>query len=410
MTRLLYLEHPNLYSCEATVTHCFEEDGRLAIILDQSPFYPEGGGQPCDLGQIGNCVIIDVQKTPEGEVKHFTLTPWDFAVGDTVPCTVDAERRLDLSQQHSGQHLLSAAAYHLLDAKTVGFHLSEQYTTVDLDKKLSPVDIETIEKACFEHISLNLSIEASYPETADLNDLPLRKQPKVTEAIRVIAIGTYDYSPCGGTHLKSTAELMGIKVIKSETYKGGTRLTFVVGHRFVNTILRQQRHLETIAQKLSAPLDGLVEAFDKREQLFESVKAELATLKEALLENEVSAWLEALEEQLSLGAFSPLTIRQYDNRSLDDLKKLSSRFVESQETAAICITNRLDTLTQFVLVRPKGLHSVDCKALLAELAKDYAIKGGGSPLGVQGSLVNPEQTEDFIQRLEQLYNTNLETN
>lgn len=410
MTRLLYLENPDLHNCEATVITCFEENGRYNIVLDQSPFYPEGGGQPCDFGRIDHYEIVDVQKTAEGKVNHVTMSACQLKAGDIVTCQVDTNRRLDLSQQHSGQHLLSAAAYHLFDAKTVGFHLSELYTTVDLDKKLSVNEIEVIEKTCFEYISQNLSIEATYPEASDLSDLPLRKQPKVTEDIRVVAIGVYDYSPCGGTHLKTTAQLMGIKVIKAETYKGGTRLTFVVGGRFINTIQRQQRTLDVIAQKLSAPLDGLVEAFDKREQLFDAAKAELLSLKEQLLEEELSAWVDALEEQLSIGQFSPLTIRQYENRSLDDLKRLASRFVESQESSAICITNRLDTLTQFVFVRPKSLNTVDCKSLLAELAKDFHVKGGGSPLGVQGSLVNPDDTEHFILQLEQLYSTSLETN
>lgn len=410
MTKLCYLDDVNTLACQATVVGVTKENELYAIELDQTPFYPEGGGQPCDFGTIDAYAITDVQKTDEGIVKHYTLEACNLSIGQLVNCEVDAKRRLDLTQQHSGQHLLSAAAYHLYDAKTVGFHLSDAYTTVDLDQKLSLEAIENLEKVCFEMIAQNMAIKADYPTDEDLSALPLRKQPKVSEGIRVVSIGDYDYSPCGGTHLEQTSQLMGLKVIKSETYKGGTRLTFVVGYRFISAIQKQQRSLDYMAQKLSTPIDSITEAFDKKELQTANMKEALSALQLTLLDLELSSWLETLEDQLSLGEFSPLTIRQFEGRSLDELKHLSQKFVEAQENTAICITNKLETMTQFVFVRPKALTSINCKQILAELAKVFSTKGGGAPQSVQGSLVNPEDTEAFIQMLEQLYNTSLETN
>lgn len=410
MTKLLYLDDVNTLTCQATVVGFSKENELYAIELDQSPFYPEGGGQPCDFGTIAGYAITDVQKSEDGIVKHFTPEDCALSLGQLVNCEVNAARRLDLTQQHSGQHLLSATAYHLYDAKTVGFHLSETYTTVDLDQKLSLEAVETLEKTCFEMIAQNLPIKADYPTDEDLSALPLRKQPKVSEGIRVVNIGDYDYSPCGGTHLEQTSQLMGLKVVKVETYKGGTRLTFVVGYRFLNAIQKQQRSLDYMAQKLSTPIDSITEAFDKKELQSANLKDELSALKITLLDQELNTWLETLEDQLSLGEFSPLTIRQFEGRSLDELKHLSQKFVEAQENTAICIINKLETMTQFVFVRPKSLTTVNCKQILAELSKVFTTKGGGSPQSVQGSLVNPDDTESFIQTLEQLYNTSLETN
>lgn len=410
MTKLLYLTKPDQLTCQAQLKSVVSTEDGFLLELDQTPFYPEGGGQPADTGTIHGYRITDVQKNSEGIVYHKTNDAVTLCSNDTVECAVDAHRRLDLTQQHTGQHLLSAIAYHLFDANTVGFHLSETYTTIDLDKKLDAAEIDLLEQTAFNKIAENLEVKSAYPEPEMLSQLPLRKQPKVTEAIRVVSIGDYDYSPCGGTHLTMTCQMKGIKILKTEVYKGGTRLTFVVGERFIQSIQKQQRTVEQFTQKLSATFDTVVEAFEKRELQMNQLKEDIAKLREAALELELSAWLESLEEQLSLGHFSPLTIYQFENRTLEEIKRLSQRFVESQEDSAICITNRLEQMTQFVLVRPKSLESVNCKALLAELSKTYQTKGGGSPLGVQGSLMCPDDTESFIQSLELLYSTTLETN
>lgn len=401
MTTLLYLERGSeqTLSAYAHITETLQTPQGLALVLDQSPFYPEGGGQPSDRGSIGNVQVTDVQ-TIDGKVLHFVESlPEDAA---TYLCQVDALRRKDLSVQHSGQHMLSAIVFDVYDAKTVGFHLSETYTTIDLDVKLSPEDIRQIENRCFEVIASGLTVRDHYPSQEELESLPLRKQPKVSEDIRVIEIAGLDYSPCGGTHVSTTNEIMGLKITKFENYKGGTRLEFVCGQRFIAHIQAQSQILDQLSQKFSSPIDQLLTSADKREQQMEQLKKQNQELMDQIIEAELNEWLSSLTDAQELGFFSPVHIRQYENRPLEELKKLSQRFTEVQEQVAILLISRQDTMSQFVFSRPKGLDSINCKLILQKASEKFQTKGGGAPQGVQGSLVDSEQTDAFIEYIEEL--------
>lgn len=403
MTTLLYLEHCSWENLEADaqILETLQIEDKLALVLDQSPFYPEGGGQPADQGYIGDAQVKDVQ-TLEGKVLHFVDKMPSKAT--TYHCVVDSARRKDLSQQHSGQHLLSAVSFNALDAKTVGFHLSEHYTTIDLDKKLETAQIEQLELLCFEAISQSLSLSVLYPTEEELASLPLRKQPKVSEDIRVIQIKDMDYSPCGGTHVRQTSEIGGIKITKYENYKGGTRLEFVCGDRFLKYIQEQARILEVLSKNYSSPQDQLLLALEKRDVQMEALKRQSSELLENMLRGEVDKWLLEVSEDLDLGTFSPVIIRQFEDRPLDELKQLSQFFVEAQSEMGICLISKQANFSQFVFARPKTLDSLNFKVILQKAAETFKIKGGGAPHGVTGSLEDPSLTEDFILSIEQLIN------
>lgn len=405
MTKLLYLDQTLATAAEATcnVVEVLETDKGTAIVLDQTPFYPEGGGQPADHGKIGNSNIIDVQSV-DGKILHYADSQYVSQPLDQLTdllCTVDGDRRRDLTEQHSGQHLLSAVLHRDFDAKTVGFHLSETYTSIDIDKKLSPEAFELVEKTCLELISKGLKITAVYPSDEELEQLPLRKQPKVEDNIRIIVIEGLDHSPCGGTHASLTSEIIGLKITKLENYKGGTRIEFVCGHRFIDYLQSQYRLLDTLTQRYSAPLDQLLDQLEKRELAAEALKKQNQQLTDSLLQLEVDAWLEKLEDDLAMGSFSPLYIYQYDDRPLDHLRKLSQIFVESQDQVGLMLLSKQSAQTQIVLARPKTLNQFDCKAIFAKCAKSFNVKGGGSNHSAQGSLPDPEQTEMLIQFVEE---------
>ena len=406
MTKLLYLEQTLAHIAEARchVVEVIETDKGTAIVLDQTPFYPEGGGQPADHGQIGNFRVIDVQ-TVDGKILHYLDQPFiDQPLDQTASllCTVDTDRRRDLTEQHSGQHLLSAVLHRDFDAKTIGFHLSETYTSIDIDKKLSPESFELVEKTCLELISKGMKISAVYPSDEELEQLPLRKQPKVEDNIRIIVIEGLDHSPCGGTHASHTSEILGLKITKLDNYKGGTRIEFVCGHRFIDYLQKQYRLLDTLTQRYSAPLDQLLEQLDKRDLAVEELKKQNQQLTEALLQLEVEAWLEKMEDDLAMGSFSPLYIYQYDDRPLDHLRKLSQIFVESQDKVGLLLLSKQSSQTQIVLARPKTLDQFDCKAIFAKCSESFKVKGGGSNHSAQGSLPDPDQTEALIQFVEEL--------
>lgn len=401
MTSLLYLDQKLSQPAQVSVQilETIETEKGIALVLDKTPFYPEGGGQPADHGTIDTARVTDVQNV-EGKILHYV----DHIPNkrEDVLCTVDWNRRRDLTQQHNGQHILSAVLFKTHDAKTVGFHLSDTYTTIDIDKKLTQEVLDEVEKQCMEIIAKGLLVTAIYPDDEDLENLPLRKQPKVDENIRIIVIEGLDHSPCGGTHPSTTSEVLGLKITKTENYKGGMRLEFVCGHRFIHHIQFEHRLLETLCQKYSAPVESLFEQLEKRDQAAELLKKHNHELTEELLQLEISQWLEIMDDDLEFGNFSPLYIYQYDNRPLDHLKRLSQLFVEAQDKVGVLLLSKQDTQTQIVLARPKTLNTLDCKSIFAQCSKEYPLKGGGAPHSVQGSLADPEKTEAFIEFVENL--------
>ncbi len=404
MTELLYLTTDSpLLQADGVIESILIENNQVLLVLDKTPFYPEGGGQPSDVGFIENYSVVDVQKR-EGLVYHtldLNTVPAEFLVGNTVNCLVDAKRRMDLTQQHTGQHLLSALAFTHLGGNTVGFHLSENYTTIDLDKKLMREDIVLLEQLFFESIAKDAVIFSEYPDSQTLDDMPLRKQPKVTQDIRVIIIDGIDHSPCGGTHLSSTKALMGLKITKFENYKGGTRLEFVCGWRFLETIQRQGLIIEELSKKMSASQDQLLEAYGKKESQLNAMKLQIDALQNRLIAIEVAQWLSDLEDDLNLGDYTPVHFRVIEDCPLDYMKKLSQTFLEQESRIGIFLASKNEGLAQFVFNRHKELQVLNCKALLAKASEVFDIKGGGSPMGVQGSL-HASDLDAFIDYLEQL--------
>lgn len=205
----------------------WKEDGTY-VLLEETAFYPHGGGQPCDEGRINGVAVLDVISEDEN-VLHKVASPLGEGV---VTCEVDWQRRFDHMQQHSGQHLLSAVCRDLYQAMTVSFHLGTDYATIDVEQpELSPLQLATIEREVNQQIYKNRVVSSYFVTEEELAKLPLVKQPKVTENIRIVEIQDVEYNACGGTHVSSTGEIGMIKLLKAEKQKGHTRIYFKCGYR-----------------------------------------------------------------------------------------------------------------------------------------------------------------------------------
>ena len=239
MTVKHYNTNAYIKEFQAKVVALVDRTEGNAIVLDATYFYPEGGGQPCDLGMIDGVKIKDVI-IEDDIIYHITdESIHHLTVDQSIDCTIDFDRRFAFMQQHTGQHILSSCAEKLFDANTIGFHMGEDYVTVDLDKKLSNEDVDAIENMANAIIFANKAVMAHYPTSEELSKMPLRKQPKVTENIRVIEVDGIDFSPCGGTHTKSTAEVGLLKVKRIETYKAGIRIEFGCGIYALNSFKKR---------------------------------------------------------------------------------------------------------------------------------------------------------------------------
>ena len=250
-TEKTYYSEPQAVAGEAMVVDAREAEGKVSVVLDRSIFYPEGGGQPCDLGILGGSAVLNVQE--EGPViVHTVEGPFPYAAGDRVPMAIDAKRRRDNSQQHSGQHLLSAVLEREYGIHTLGFHLGAAYCTIDVScPGLDAGMIAGIETAVEDFIVRDVPyiVHACPPE--DPESFPIRKKLPVGQSlIRIVEIGGYDWVACCGTHVPSAGLLRAFRILSTEKYKGNTRIYFVAGDRTVALMRGQQNLLKAIAAGL----------------------------------------------------------------------------------------------------------------------------------------------------------------
>ncbi len=235
-------------------------EARVHIRFDATIFYPEGGGQPPDLGWIGTSQVVDVQEI-DGDVWH-TVTgegAKSLRVGDTVHLRIDGKRRHYHTQQHTGQHLLSAVLEQDYDIHTLSFHLGEEYCTIDVSAK-NPAELSLgeIEAKVEAWIASDVPVRVHYCPPEDVSSFRLRKRPPVDEAvIRVVEIDEYDWSPCGGTHVERTGQIRVLKILSAERYKGTTRLYFVAGAHAIEVLARVYEEARRAALLLSAGVENL---------------------------------------------------------------------------------------------------------------------------------------------------------
>ncbi len=230
-TRKLYYEDTERFECEAAVIARTELAGRPAVVLDATVFYPEGGGQPCDLGTIDGIPVVDVQEK-DGVVLHALASPLPER-GGPVPCRVDPDRRRDHMEQHTGQHLLSSRVLKLAGGATVSFHLGQEYSTVDVDlPELSRETADRIEDEIARIIREGHPVTIHVCPPENVSDFPLRRPPPAgEEALRIVDLDGLDYSACCGTHLSNTGRIGALRILKTEKYKGMTRIYFAAGER-----------------------------------------------------------------------------------------------------------------------------------------------------------------------------------
>jgi alanyl-tRNA synthetase len=286
VTQKLHLSDPYLTQFEATITTTRVRDGRPALVLDRSAFYPEGGGQPADRGSVGDSSVADVVEV-DGEVLHVLGSGDAPAAGSRVACAVDWPRRFDHMQQHHGQHLLSAAFQRLRGAATVSFHLGAETCTIDLDQppaSLPPEALAAAEAEANRLVWADLPVEARERTPEELAALPLRKD--ATKGARIVVVGgpneVVDASPCGGTHPRRTGEVGAVAVLRAQKWGAGTRVEFVCGGRVLSLLHQAEERLARASAVLRCAPPELVVAVGKLSEEGHARRKELGLLLEAL--------------------------------------------------------------------------------------------------------------------------------
>jgi alanyl-tRNA synthetase len=377
-TERLYFADPYQTGFSARVLARAERAGRPAVALDQSAFYPEGGGQPADTGTLNDIGVLDVQ-AEDGLVWHTLEAPLE---AETVRGVVDWGRRQDHMQQHHGQHLLSAAFERLFGLVTRSFHLGAQVSTIDLGaSSLSAAQLAEAEDLVNQVIWESRPVLARFVTPEELAGLPLRKPPTVSGPVRVVSVPDFDHSACGGTHPRSTGGVGALHIRRWERRGDAARVEFLCGGRAVRDYRARDAALAGLAGELSVGAEQVGEAVARLRAAEEQARKGLAQASERLLAYEA----DELRRQAEPVGGLPVVRRAFEGRSVDELRTLA-RLIAQQGGVAL-LGLRADK-AQLVFARAEGLP-VDCGALLRQTLAALGGRGGGQAGLAQGGLPDP---------------------
>ena len=404
MTERLYYNDATLSTFSAEVTDIREAsraNGQSVwqIALDRSAFYPTSGGQPFDVGTLqatsrsGAVLSVDVLEVVEddaGEVWHVTQKP--LLAGTEVTGSVDRERRLDHMQQHSGQHLLSAAFLRECAATTVSFHLGSESSTIDLAvEKLSDEAMQRVEKLCnvviAEDRSVSLHTVPRAAAEAMLAEGKLRKLPEREGTIRMVEIADFDLNACGGTHVRATGQIGGLLIRKVEKVRQGMRVEFVCGQRAVAAARLDYARLQSAAGLLTTAPAQLPEMIAK--QLADAKAA--AKERHGLLED--LARMTAATMLREASADERLMTRVFADRDAGFLKLLAHALMKAAEGKMILLASTQAEPVTVVLARGSGV-ALHCGNLLRQQLEKCNARGGGSAEMAQGAV--PQSSLDAL--------------
>ncbi|MFS0592919.1 DHHA1 domain-containing protein [Cytobacillus horneckiae] len=373
----LYYDNPYIKSFHAVIEKQAEdEQGRLYAVLNQTAFYPTGGGQPHDIGTINDIKVIDVEEI-DGEIRHYIEHPISQA---EAVCSIDWERRLDHMQQHTGQHILSAAFAENFGYMTVGFHLGKDIVTIDLDtKELTEEQVHSAEALSNSIIFENRPVETKWVDAAELVQYPLRKQPAVQENIRLVIIPDFDYNGCGGTHPVSTGQVSAVKILDWERQKKKTRVSFVCGNRVLQNLHQKNKTVKALSQLLSAPENELAMVANRVLEHGKTIEKELEEAKLTLIKYE---GIELLKEAKMAGN-QKVVGKVFHGRPIQDLQNLARQIAAHSPESIIFLINDGGEKLQFVCA--KGSEpDFSMKEISAKLLPMIDGKGGGNESFAQG--------------------------
>jgi alanyl-tRNA synthetase len=375
MTDRLYYTDAYRQTFDADVTACTVAGDRFEVTLSATAFYPTSGGQPHDVGRLGGHRVVDVGDHDDGRLVHVVDGP--LAVGQHVDGAVDWPRRFDHMQQHTGQHVLSAAFDRVCQARTESFHLGTATATIDLHRQVTPAEIAAAEAEANRVVWDDREVRVRFVSAAEAAALPLRKDSARTGTLRLIDVTDFDLSACGGTHVARTGGIGLIAVTGWEKFKGGTRVEFVCGGRAL-TRLRDWR-----------------DALAATNRLLSVSPAELAPAIERLqAENKALArTARGFQEQLAthlavelVGAGERVGDRVIVTRAMDGwdaagLKAIAAGVAAHAGTAVAVFSTTTPALA--VVARAPDV-AVDAAAVLKALIARFGGKGGGKPDLAQG--------------------------
>lgn len=398
-TKRIYKENVYLKEYTSKITGIFQEDGKLTVTLDETIFAPTGGGQSCDIGNIAGYQVVDVHES-ENEIFHQLMlenddTQCKLVIGNEVDISIDWNHRFDNMQRHCGEHILSGMFYREYGGVNRGFHMGENYMTIDISLEENPEFTEItwdmakhIELCANQAVWSNLPvITRHYDDKSETSKLPLRKALAFDEDITIVCVGDInnpsDCVACCGTHPSSAGQVGLIKIYKVEVNKNMYRIYFEAGKRAF--LQYQEKHdvLTSIENKLSAGTDDLLSKYQAQQDKNKEVRSELYYLKKWVITAEIDGLSANLGNTL---------VKYYDILSIDDILTVGRALSDEIPKILFLVHNPSHTILLFS--NGKGLF--DCGKLVKDNANIYGGKGGGNQTSARAIFSKKEYIDTFI--------------
>lgn len=380
-TRRLYYENVYIKEFDAKVLQCREGKNGYEIILDESAFYPEGGGQPCDTGSLGDAEVKDVQEK-DGELIHYT----DKALeeGAKVHGKINWERRFDLMQQHSGEHMVSGLIHERYGYNNVGFHMGSDVITIDFSGVLDEEQLQEIEDRVNEKIWENAPVQITYPSGEELENIPYRSKKELTGQVRIVEFPGTDICACCGTHVTHTGEIGAVKFLSVVKFRQGVRVEMISGKRVIDYFSKIAKENSKVSVLLSAKPQETSKAVERlREENFR-LKGKILDMEEEIFKAEAEKWE---------GAGSVLIFKK--NMEADSVRKLTDAVMQTCCGCCAVFSDNGDGTYKYAMGEKDG----NLREFTKEMNQALNGRGGGKPFFVQGSVsASEEEIRKFFER------------
>ncbi len=370
-TEKLFYQDPRMTSFTAKVLSCVPDKKLYAVTLDRTAFYPEGGGQPTDMGILGGAAVSFVRDSG-GEVIHYVDKP--LTVGDAVDGTIDADRRKDLTEQHSGEHIFSGLMCRAFHCDNVGFHIGDPFVTIDFNAVPSREEVKAIEEEANRLVRADLPVHIFWPSPEELAALEYRSKKDLSGAVRIVEFPEADICACCGTHVVRTGEVGLIKLVSCEAHRGGVRLEILCGKRALDYVCGICDENRRVSALLSAKENATFAAAERMQKDNLQMKSRLAALEEASIAAKAEQYRNA----------GPVLIRE-ENMGVDSARRLADAVMHSCGSFCGVLSDCGEDGIRYALGEEGGNLQALCKALNAS----FNGRGGGKPGFVQGTLHGP---------------------
>jgi alanyl-tRNA synthetase len=380
----IYYTDSSCLTFDAVVMRVLTHDGRPAVVLDRTAFYPTSGGQPFDIGTLGNVNVVDV--VDEGDVIHVLSSALEE--GQRIWGAIDAVRRFDHMQQHTGQHVLSAAFDRLMQNRTVSFHMGAEVCTIDLAAEVSPAELARVVAETNRIVWEDRAVTIRFASEEEAASLPLRKEPARKGPLRLIDVGGFDLSACGGTHVSRTGAIGMVAVLGTERLRGGVRVTFVCGARALKALETYRDAVTGSVRILSVLPQELPAAVERVHEEGRQLRKTIARLQERLADVEAARLVQSAEHLTGVRLVTGV-LEGWDAAGLKAIATAASR------EADVVVVLVSDMSPRSIVVARGARAALDAGRMLKALTSAFGGRGGGKPDLAQGGGLQAEAEKIF---------------